>query len=364
MIIIVQGTVGIYTGHSTPDEKQTESLGTGDFFGEQSLFAGLPSSYTAVTLEPMVGVVVTRDNVNKFFTTQPEMAFKIVSRTCLKVESLNREHEILIDDVRAGIATKKLQAAEAKASRSSKLFPEGHSSYFLPIDNAQDEYLYSHKTICYVCGFGFNQLYVINSKLRRLGNPEPDLRVRYKDVEPMFYDIVSCPGCMFSAEREAFEGASKRLAPHINDELGRFRSELYLRAGYDRDSFTVFAGYYLAILCAPHVHIDYQIEQAGLWHRLSRIYSDQGDSTMTKFASLKALETYRYSYENIRLSPKREQQVAYFIGDFLQRIGELDTAREFFYTVKTSKTNNNVIKRHAELRLDEIKELIRQAKQQ
>lgn len=364
MLIILQGQVGVFKDYGAPGQTLLQILGPGDFVGERGLFLGLEPLSTNVALEPIIAVAITRQNSTEFFATQPEMTFTVISHICEMHENLRKEHEALIADVRSGVATKKLQAAESKASRTSKLFPEGHGSYQLPINNALDEYLYEDTVTCPLCKYVFPNLFVIVSKLRRDGDTERDQRVRYKDIEPMFYEIVSCPGCLFAAEKEAFLGASKRIAEKVKDEVSRFRSELHLKAGYERDTFTIFAGYYLALHCAPYSHDDYQMEQASLWQKLSRMYSDIGDQEMSDLAIKNALEKYRYSYENIRMSPGREQQVGFVIGDILQRLGDLDEARQFFYNVKINKMGSPIFKRQAELRLEETREILNKKKRE
>ena len=363
MLILLQGKVGVYKEYGSPGQEELETLEPGGIVGERGLFLARGSLHTVVAIENVIAVAITRQNVNEFFTTLPDITFTVISQLCVKMENLRAEQEALMADVRAGVATKKLQEAEAKASRSSNIFPEGHGSYKLPIDTTLSEFLYEDTVTCPLCGYVFKDLFLITSKLRRDGDAERDLRIRYKGIEPMYHEIVSCPGCLYSADKDAFFATSKRVKERVNDEIGRFRSEMYVRVGYERDSFTVFAGYYLAILCAPFAHENYQLEQALLWQKLGRIYADAGDTAMSDYAAAESLKLYRYAYENIRVSAAREQQLCYIIGDLLQREGELQEAMQFFFNAKSNREGTPVIKRQADLRLEEIRELIKQQKE-
>ena len=362
MLILLQGQAGVYKDYGQPGQKEVELIGPGDFIGERGLFLARQPLHTVVATEPAIAVAINRSNVNELFTTLPEITFTIISQLCIKLEALRNEHDALIEDVRAGVATKKMQEAEAKASRSSNIFPEGHGSYTLPIDNTLSEFLYEDTVTCPLCAHVFKNLMLITSKLRRDGDAERDMRVRYKGIEPMFHELVSCPGCLYTADKDAFLETSKRVREQVNDEIGRFKSEMHIKVGYERDSFTVFAGYYLAILCAPFAHEKYQLEQALLWQKLGRIYTDMEDEPMAKYAAEKALERYRYSYGNIRVGPAREQQLCYIIGDLLERTGDEDEAMQFFFSAKANRSGTPVLKRQADLRLEEIRERKRAAK--
>ena len=364
MLILIQGEAGVFKDFGGPGQEQVETLSPGDILGESRLFLGAVPTQTIVATAPVIAVGVNRQNVYEFFATQPEMTFVAMSKLCKKFETQVSEYQSLIADVRSGVATKKLQEAEARASRSSTLFPEGHGNYHLPINNALDEYLYEDSLTCPLCGYGFKQLFVITSRLRRDGDAERDMRIRYKDIEPMFYEIISCPGCLFSAERDPFNGASKRLAERVNEEIGRFKAELHVKMGYERDTFTVFAGYYLAIHCAPFLHDNYQFEQAVLWQKLGRLYADAGDEAMSLYAAKKALEGYLHAYGHTRFGPKQEQQLCYIIGDLKLRAGEIDEARQFFFSAKSNKEGTPMVARQAELRLDETKELLKKQKEE
>ncbi|MCL2579716.1 MAG: DUF2225 domain-containing protein [Oscillospiraceae bacterium] len=364
MLVLIQGEAGIFKDYGGPGQEQVETLGPGDILGETRLFLSAPPAQTAVATAPVIAVGINRQNVYEFFATQPEMTFVVMSKLCQKIEAIHGEHQKMIADVRAGVATRKLQEAEAKASRSCILFPDGHGSYSLPINNALEEYLYEDAVTCPLCGHTFKQLCVITSRLRRDGDSDRDMRIRYKDIEPMFYEIVSCPSCLFSAEKTPFTEAGKRLAERVNEEVGRFRTELYLKVGYERDVFTVFAGFYLAILCAPFLHEKYQYEQAVLWQKLSRLYADAQDEEMSRHAAEKSLEKYLYAYGHIRFGPKQEQQLCYIIGDLQQRVGDLNEARQFFYNAKINKEGTPLIARQADMRLDEIKELLKKQKEE
>lgn len=343
LYILLHGTAGACKNYGTPGQLQLESYGPGGFFGEMSLFLEKAPELTIVALTDLIALEVTRQNCGELFSTQPEITFMIMEGLCKKMD-------ILLSAVPGG-------AVSQSASKKSALFPQGHGSYLLPLQNENNDYLYAQNITCPVCGYAFDNMTVIASRLK-LERTDSDLRVRYKDIEPLYYDIITCPSCLYSAQTESFPNASKRILSRISEEVAFFKSDTAIKTGVYRDTFTVFAGFYLAMICAPHCFDDYQLVTAGLWQKLSRLYQDCEDDAMYRFASDHALEDYLYAYEHFNIREKQMQQLCYILGDLYQRQDELDKARNFFYLAKTNKEGTAVMKQQADRKLEEIKELL------
>jgi len=349
LFILLQGSVGVYRNFGIAAESQVDVLSQGSFYGEMSLFLGRPQNTTLVALSISTVLIVNRKNINDFFATKPDMAFSMIEGICKK-----------LDDVSELLMKANKNTVTQSTSKSGALFPEGHGSYTLEMDNRQD-ILYLQKHTCPLCGYAFENLTVITSKLR-LEQTDADLRSRYKGIEPLHYDIVTCPSCFFSATNEMFPTASKKSAENVNKAIGPYKLGLEIKTGADRDAFTVFAGYYLAILCAPVVSDTPQMTTAGFHQKLSRLYQDCGDERMYLHASEKALEDYLYAYQYLHISEKWTQQLCYIIGDLYFRTGDYDQSRNYFFLAKTNKVGTNVLKRKADVRLEEIRELIKSSK--
>ncbi|GHU79130.1 hypothetical protein FACS1894191_1230 [Clostridia bacterium] len=397
MFVLLFGEAGEYRNFGTPGEIQTETHTQGSFFGETPAFAGKPAATTITATSDVILLPLNEGNAADIFARQPELALMIIQTLCKRYDVLSVSYEKLLDLVRNSPAVPittqparpapvvasvsptaaAIAAAAAKLQKTAPpaaappppapspkipLFPEKHGTYTLPLTNDNEEYLYEQKCTCPLCGAAFQSLTIITSKLRR-ESPESELRVRYKDVEPVYYDIVTCPKCYFSSTTDGFPEASKRWAPKINTIIDPYRAELSIvKSGREKDTFTVFAGYYITILCAPVSFDNHQLTTAALWQKLSRIYDDLSDSDMYLYATRKALDDYRYAYSNINVSEKATQQICFTIGDLYQRLGEYDEARNFFYMAKTNKGGTGILSRQADLKLDEVKRLMNPAK--
>ena len=341
MSIILQGSIAVLRNYGMNTERQLKVLTQGNVHGELNLFTGQPPRDTLVALTDATVLTVTRKNISEFFSKQTALAISVVEGLCKKLLENSAEEQ---------------SDTEGDLSQKSTLFPEGHGSYTLGLMNRSD-LVFPTSSICPLCAHTFDTLTVFESRLRR-DKTDPDQRVHYQGIEPMYYEIVTCPNCLFSAGAAKFEFADKSAVGKIMQSVGPYKLEMFIHTGIERDTFTVFAGFYLALLCAPHIYDDHQLITASLWLKISRLYQDAGDENMFLYATKKALEDYLYSYEHLRINEKQSQQVSYMIGEMYFRIHDYDKARQYLFTAKTNKEGTPLLQRQADIRIDEIREVM------
>ena len=347
MFVIMSGSVGVYLNYSLATQKLAGVLSAGGYYGEKNLFLSQPREHSLVALSDAAVLIVNKRTLGAFLA-QTELAASVISGICGKLLEAEK-----------AVALYNLQNSDQQISSASSLFPEGHGKYTLPINNASDM-LYEDKINCPVCAHPFSTMKVITSRLKT-ESTDKDLRTRYKDFEPLYYDVTSCPKCFYSATGTYFEEATKRLMPKVNSVVAPYQLDLYINAGVQRDTFTVFTGFYLAILCADCFD-NPKLVSAGLWLKLSRLYDDCGDKNMYMYASQKALEDYLYSYKNYRIDGKQMQNMRFVIADLYLRVGEVHLSREFFFMVKSDKSAPPLLARRADERLEETRELVKNMK--
>ncbi|MDR1136337.1 MAG: DUF2225 domain-containing protein [Clostridiales Family XIII bacterium] len=356
MYIVLQGSAGAFKNYQMLNEKQTTSYEAGSFFGEMSLFIGQKRDFTVVALTEMVVIEVTRMNAYELFMTQPEITFSLFKGLCQKLNSVASSYLTLHAETR-----KETSALGLAVSGSSPIFPEEHGNYILPIDNGLSDYLFADTVKCPMCGNVFKNLSVLESKLIQ-ESKDDDMRIRYKGIEPMYYEVITCPVCLYSAISDLFKEieVTKRMVEALNDVMTPYRGDIEIKAGAERDTFTVFASYYLAILSAPVCFYEHQRITARLWRNLSRIYDDCSDENMQAYALKRSLDEYNYSYTHFDIGGKNLQQLCYVIGELYFKLGDYEQARRFLYAAFTNKEGSPVIKRQAEDRLDEAKALMQE----
>lgn len=407
MYIILKGQAGVYKNYKQPNEIQAAALGPGDFFGEMELFLGKQQrTATVVARDEVMALGVSLKNVFEFLRRQPEITFSLIATLCARLDGGSLSHENLYKQSfggaeseaqtqahaqiqtpsnseslstagsNAGKAVKQAESkmaepkadepktaepktAEPKTAEPSKayaLFPEGHSNYLLPIDNTKTNYLYERAYTCPICGHAFKDFVVRASRLINV-HTDPDMRAHYKDIEPLHYDVVACPNCLYSALSDVFAKASLSQTARntLEQNLVAHRGEIRLQTGAGRDTFTVFAGYYLALICAPICFRYPELTTGKLWVKLSRIYTDCGDEVMSRYANGQALKDYLVAYEKASISRPQALQVCMLIGELNYKLGDINAARKFFFQAKTDKEATNLIKRQCESRLEDIR---------
>lgn len=359
MYIVLQGSVGAFKNYQMLHETQTMRYEAGGFFGEMCLFLGQNRDVAIVALTDTVVLEVTRANSHELFVTQPEITFMLCKGLCQKLDSVASSYRTLHAETK-----KENSLSGLVLSGDSPIFPEEHGNYILPIDNSASDYLFADVVKCPMCGAPFKNISVLESKLVQ-ESKDDDMRIRYRDVEPMYYEVVTCPSCLYSAISDLFKDieVTKRMVDALGDVMAPHRGVLEIKEGAARDTFTVFAGYYLAILSAPVCFYEHQRITARLWRNLSRIYDDCSDERMQTYALRQSLDEYLYSYSHFDIGGKNLQQLCYVIGELHYQLGEYEEARRFFYAAFTNKEGSPVIKRQAEGRLDQAKEKIKETEE-
>ncbi len=73
MYALVEGTVGVYRGHGTPDERRVASMSAGDIFGEVALVAGTSRVATVVTENGAVALEFSRAAMEQVIAKYPRV---------------------------------------------------------------------------------------------------------------------------------------------------------------------------------------------------------------------------------------------------------------------------------------------------
>ena len=103
MYAIHWGTVGIFTGYGTPEEKKLTELTTNQFFGEMGMIQGEPRSATAVVLNDKATLeMIGSDDLAKLFQENPLKVEMILKHLSYRLRRLTQSYT----DVCAKLAEK------------------------------------------------------------------------------------------------------------------------------------------------------------------------------------------------------------------------------------------------------------------
>lgn len=92
----------------------------------------------------------------------------------------------------------------------------------------EKDFLYEKEYTCVVCDQKFTNLSVRNNKLR-LVKQDQDLRPRYEVIDPLKYDVVSCPHCGYSAISKCYNALAGVQRKMLKEKIGaNFQNSTYL----------------------------------------------------------------------------------------------------------------------------------------
>lgn len=408
LYIVLSGEVGEYTGYRKQNQQLISKYGTGEYFGESALFFNIKAKNEFIALTDVIAIAVSRAQAADFIRDEPGFAFELMKEFYGKQTGIAPQAETTApplsesvqsavvpgqpepDDVVAPAAVvapakpakpvasagpaqpahaadpapavekKKDRAPQAAQSAPAEksvtaLFPEGHKRYELSMNNQDRDHLLQKKCVCPLCNREFNMLRVREAKLVHQ-DTDRDMRTRYKNIEPLYYGVVTCPSCHYSALEEMFGHPDKPGRAKLPEGFDALTGPDY-KFGLEMDADSVFAGYYLALHCAPHCFARYQMAQAKLLYRLHQIYKDAGDADMEMQTAGKALDAYQYIYLNLDVPANQDQQLCTLMGELTLKLGDPKSAKEYFFKARMNKQGTPLLQRHAEDRLYDIKEM-------
>lgn len=374
LYIVLKGEVGVFLNYGQPNQEMITTSGSGEFFVESEFFMEKRTPVTAVALTDVYILPISKNTAAQFIKDEPELVLELIKELCSRLDKINIDYEKLSGHpwVQSKPVPEKLPASEAPKSQQDmlkpppcsvgpnytknknfSLLPEGHGDYQLTFNNEDHTYLMDKSYTCPLCKKTFNALKVKSSKLV-LEKTDNDMRSRYKDVEPLYYDVVTCPHCFYSALSETFDHPDKPLAGLLQ-ELQAFKPETKIMTGREMDTFSIFAGYYLALFCAPKCFVSHRIATAKLLLKLSRIYQDCEDITMEGQTAKLALEAYLNVYMNEEISPALDQQLCLVIGELYLKTKDFKNAKDFFLKAKLNRDGAPLLKNQAENRILDIR---------
>lgn len=355
MYVVIKGEAAAFPQAGGQSAHPTAVYGPGEFFGETTLLLDHSPDYRYIAHTDLIVLQIDRRSFGGFLRDEPELAFELMRALCARLERVRQggrpeTHGPSVPFTGSAAAS----AAQPTAPGAPfSLFPAGHGQYQLPLQSQDRVFLMEKQYVCPLCAHRFKGLKVKQSKLSVL-NVDSNLRVRYKGVEPLYYEVMTCPHCLYSALEVMFASPG-RLEKSLRQDLEAFQAEGGLQFGLSLDVRSMFAGYYLAIFCAPGSFARYSLAEARLLLNLSRIYHDCGDEQMERHTTDRALEAYLNTYENTTLSPEQLPQLCMVIGCLSATRGDYSAARKFFFEAKTDRNCPPIMKRQAEDRLYDLR---------
>jgi len=364
MYIILAGSVDVYKNFKKPNEVKIATLTSGSFFGEMALFLNKTRTATVVAAEDVMMLEINRENAYGFFEKQPEATYLLIRTLCTRLEHLTNFYgnaggvQSAPESNFEETVDRKLDEKQT-SSHIPGLFPKGHKKYNRTYEPREPFQIYEKRYTCPMCDKVFGAATVkANQKSEGM---DRDMRQRFKGVDTLYYESVTCPSCLFSSLENTFvKGvaskynalniAMREFLPLVKD---MFDEKSIAQPGVNADR--LFTSLYLGLECAPICYYRPEMLIARIWMRISWLYSDCADEVMSRFAAENAQDAYLIAYEKSDISSQQLQQLQLLIGELSFRLEDYKNAQRFLYYAKVREQGSPVYRNQAEDRLDEMK---------
>lgn len=352
LFILLIGKVNIVKNYNMPNEQIVETVTPGNIFGIMNFFNEGVCQYTSVAVENTTVATINKANYislakkhNDLFIDLMKMLSDSVTKMQNEIRLANLEKQKMI----------KSYNIDEEHFYKSMLFPKGHDQYPVIRPEEYDNFLYPHSFSCPHCGQSFDSVTTLSSKLITKGELSCDMRRNYQSFEPIWYEVVTCPHCYFSAFESGFDTSQRLKKEQFVEQLELIRKRLILDFNGPRTLDQVFASYYLALICSSGFESKKQIDSK-LWLSLSWLYSDIKDLKMEKFAIEKALEYTNIYYSETELSPETTQVNLMILGTLAKKLQNYNDAILYLSKAMSVRNGKSVYKRLIDLEMDEIRD--------
>jgi uncharacterized protein len=355
MFFILSGRVGIFLNTFTDDAVKVTELITGEIFGEMSLLEDLPRSATVIALTPINVLVIDKDHFELFINRQPEMAFKIMKALSARLRAAN--NALLKSDTRLekSLCTNEESIKVVQNIIVKSLFPDEHKTYDLVPKFDSSEYIFDKVVPCPICGAKFMTRGQKMSKLRSKGL-DNDLRRRYENFDPLWYNIWTCPECYYSSYYHEFPSISPSKYKLVSDRIKNILNGEKPSIAKDANINQLFTQYYLLLSCALAIGVP-NMKLGKIWMNLMWLYRDCEDVEMVKIASAAALKYYQEAYLKCdsNLKPEDEQQLCIILSELYIENDKVEEAFKYLMMARKQSGGSKTFSQMAEFRIDELK---------
>ncbi len=409
MYILLKGKVGVFINSFVDHPIQVAELTPGHFFGEMSLLENLPRTATIVALEDhTTTLTIDKNNFNKVLISEVDVAYQIMDSLAQRIKNILAQfqdrvdvssalqqlqflgletgctfqqfkvymatHSHRIEHIIKGLShllrnlneqiafcnaydhsTPQEENTDLSSGPYTSLFPKGHKHYDYPITGDYSDYLLSRQVTCPICEHSFYAPHPRLTKARVVFT-DGDLRKRYQDFEPLWYNILTCPQCYYSNYHTNFGNIHPKLKPKISELLISHIPNHKIDFKATLDINDLFTKYYLAILCSVEKRM-LDLKLGKLWMNVAWLYKDVRDEAMFEYAYKKAFENYYQGYirSSVELRAEDEQRLGIILGEYYYLHNQPEEARKFFFDVGRAKDGNKQLAIMAQNRIFDIK---------
>ncbi|MGL5820871.1 MAG: DUF2225 domain-containing protein [Sarcina sp.] len=214
---------------------------------------------------------------------------------------------------------------------------------FNSIENIDIYNLLFDKTInCPVCKNNFKAR-TVRAKTTRILEKDSDFFIRYKTINPYFYDVLVCPTCGYAALKIDFDKIHEKQKELVKAYITpKWNHKQFLGI---HDIYIALERYKLALITASTINKK-NSTKAMICIKIAWMYRLLEDSKSELIFLEKALANFEQAYFNEQL-PVYEMQkttLLYLIGELHRRIGNFDIALKNYSEVLVDQTSPHKLK--------------------
>lgn len=304
MYFVLQGTVELANEH-------TDLVGQGALVGAVAFLNQIPSRFRARCVTDTDLFKLNEENIITLFRTHPQIGYKILQ--ALASEVVGATHE----------AEKTEAKPEPLPDGIDQVLPPDHPHFSETAPEAFESLMLHTEAVCPLCDARFAAARVRETRLAS-ARVNPDFRIVYHNMEPLWYYIWVCPECGFAHPYKQFNKVSRRQLEKLKKAVGGDK-QIQFRFSPRRTLNEVFLSYYLALRIFAVINAG--PEQFGnLWMRLVWLYEDVKAQEWVEYAARNALKHFEEALISGRRSDAGDQKLYIIIAELHQRLGQREDA--------------------------------------
>lgn len=219
---------------------------------------------------------------------------------------------------------------------------------------SNEYYIYEKNVECPVCGNTIT-VYAVKQKAYVVESRDTDFCVRYKDFNPLLYDVWICQFCGYAAQKNTFSNITYKRAQFIQQHI----TPKWVAREFEKtiDYEKAISRFKLALISAQ-ISKAKASEVAGLCLKIAWTYRFMGEPEKEKTFIAHALDKYLEAYDKERfpLENMDEATVTYLIGELHRRLGNFEEAVVWFSKVINSRVGSERVQKLAREQWHLVKE--------
>lgn len=190
------------------------------------------------------------------------------------------------------------------------------------------KYLYAKDFHCPLCEKNFSSLRVRTSLLTKIRD-DTDFCTYYKDINPIYYEIIVCPFCGYSSPHDIFQDLNDEKREILEKKVySSWREKDYTEKRDLNDAIDTFR---LALYCGQYRNLTWGV-MATLSLRLAWLYRFKEDRRREEHFLQYAKDGFEkaYLYEKLPIGVLKEDALLYLLGEISLRLKKYDEAVGWF----------------------------------